>query len=82
MIDPLSQMKQEYNKILDDAHSAPPSCHELSSRRLRNLIIFHNLCVVPFLARPPELGPHALLVPVIGKWWEQMTNVFAELHAL
>ena len=32
--------------------------------------------------RPPELGHHGLLVPDIGKWWEQMTNVFAGLHAL
>ena len=33
-------------------------------------------------SRPPELGLHGLSVPVIGKWWEQMTNLFAGLHAL
>ena len=31
---------------------------------------------------PPEVGPHGLLVPVIGNWWEQMTNVLAGLYAL
>ena len=33
-------------------------------------------------SRPPGLGLHGLSVPVIGKWWEQITNVFAGLHAL
>ena len=33
-------------------------------------------------SRPPELGLRGLSVPVIGKWWEQMANVFAGLQAL